>query len=147
MGLDPARADDVTHQVFLVALERLEDIRAGSERGFLHSSAVRIARREFSRNREDPIDELPEVVATGSWPDDELEHARRWALFETLVRRLTPELREALVLHEFEGYTQLEMAQMLEIPSGTAASRLRRARAQFKVLLQEHSAGRSRTDA
>lgn len=142
MGLDAARADDATHQVFLVALERLDDIREGSERSFLCGSAVRIARKEFSRNREDLVEELPEVEA-GSRPDDQLEDSRRRALLDSLLKRLTPDLREALVLHDFEGYTQVEMAQMLDIPSGTAASRLRRAREQFNTLLEEHL-GRSK---
>jgi RNA polymerase sigma-70 factor (ECF subfamily) len=45
---------------------------------------------------------------------------------------LTPEHREAIVLHDIEGYTHDEIAAALEIEAGTSKSRLSRARRAFR---------------
>ncbi|MGH9006062.1 MAG: sigma factor-like helix-turn-helix DNA-binding protein, partial [Acidimicrobiia bacterium] len=44
---------------------------------------------------------------------------------------LSPEHRAILVLRDLEGWTESEVAQALAIPTGTAKSRLARARAAF----------------
>jgi RNA polymerase sigma-70 factor (ECF subfamily) len=41
-------------------------------------------------------------------------------------------LREVFVLHEFEEMNMSEIAAVLGIPRGTVASRLRRARSEFR---------------
>src|SRR6188474_2392048 len=43
-GLAPDAAADATQQAFLIAAERLGDIRQGSERAFLIGTALRLAR-------------------------------------------------------------------------------------------------------
>lgn len=45
---------------------------------------------------------------------------------------MNPELAEAFVLYEIEGLSSPEIAALLEIPLGSVASRLRRAREQFR---------------
>jgi RNA polymerase sigma-70 factor (ECF subfamily) len=42
------------------------------------------------------------------------------------------DLRAVLALYEFEEMTTAEIAAILDIPGGTVASRLRRARADFR---------------
>ena len=139
IGLDDAAAADVTHQVFLVAMARLDDIEAGKARSFLCGTALRLAKKAMSsaRSREDLVEELPEID-TGVRPDDQVEHQRRLRLLDATLRKLPEDLRVALVLHDLEGYSQREMAELLEIPDGTAASRLRRAREAFDTLLEAH---------
>lgn len=139
IGLDDAAAADVTHQVFLVAMARLDDIEAGKARSFLCGTALRLAKKSMSsaRSREDLVEELPEIDA-GARPDDQVEYQRRLRLLDVTLRKLPEDLRVALVLHDLEGYSQREMAEMLDIPDGTAASRLRRAREAFDTLLEAH---------
>ena len=50
---------------------------------------------------------------------------------------LPDELREVFVLSQVEELTMLEIAAMLEIPSGTVGSRLRRARTAFAEVLTQ----------
>ena len=53
----------------------------------------------------------------------------RLRLLDTLLASLPDELREVVILCELESMTLSEAAAVLEIPQGTVASRLRRARA------------------
>lgn len=53
------------------------------------------------------------------------------------LERIGPEHREVLVLKELEGFRYAEIAQILEIPEGTVASRLYHARSALKDALLE----------
>src|SRR5262245_21747700 len=50
-GLDPDSAADATQQCFLIAAERLGDIRVESERAFLLGTALRLALTSFRASR------------------------------------------------------------------------------------------------
>jgi RNA polymerase sigma-70 factor (ECF subfamily) len=58
---------------------------------------------------------------------------------------LTPETRSLAILIDIEGFTIAEAAAMLQIPPGTAASRLSRARRGLRELLQDYRSGSSRS--
>lgn len=58
------------------------------------------------------------------------------SLFEQL-RMLPPPLFQVLSLYYYEGYSTLEIARVLSIPSGTVRMRLSRGRKQLKALLEE----------
>jgi len=50
---------------------------------------------------------------------------------------MTLDLRTVFILSELEGMTMPEVAALLEVPVGTAASRLRRAREAFRAAVAE----------
>ena len=52
------------------------------------------------------------------------------ALLDRLLEPLPLDLRSALVLYELEQLTVDEIAELLDVPTGTVASRIRRAREQ-----------------
>jgi RNA polymerase sigma-70 factor (ECF subfamily) len=142
-GLSPADADDAAQQVFLLAEGRLERIVPGKERSFLYGVAVRVAAnaRRASRNRREvPDGELPPPAAKDAPPDRLLELERARLLLDEILSRLPDDLRRVLVLAEVEEETLASIADLEAIPPGTAASRLRRARALFRELLaaEEH---------
>lgn len=138
LGLPPAGADDGAQQVFEVASQRLADIEAGKERAFLCATATRIAHRlRQTHARELPTEELPEAQAEGS-PDEALERKQQRALLERVLASLDEDLRTVLVLAEVEGLSKREVAEALDIPEGTAASRLRRAREAFNEAVALH---------
>jgi RNA polymerase sigma-70 factor (ECF subfamily) len=60
---------------------------------------------------------------------------RAWALLDELLAELPEELARVLALAEIEQVEVPEIAALEKIPVGTAASRLRRARALFRELL------------
>jgi RNA polymerase sigma factor (sigma-70 family) len=60
------------------------------------------------------------------------------------LRKLPPELREVLVLHELEGWSYQEIAAALEIPQTTVAARLSHARHCLRKELQPAAIGAQR---
>lgn len=145
IGLAASDADDATQQVFMVAARKLGEVPAGKERAFLYGTARRIAansRRDRRRRREVASDLTDELEAVGALPDDRLELGRAALLLDALLDALPDDLRRVLVLAELEEETVPAIAELEGIPEGTAASRLRRARAAFEKQLAR--AGRKR---
>jgi RNA polymerase sigma-70 factor (ECF subfamily) len=137
-GLAPADADDAAQEVFMTAVRRLGTIAEGSERPFLYGVAVRVAanaRRGASRRREVVDGRLDARHGTAAGPDEHAELRKAWALLDELFERLPKELARVLALAEIEQLEVPEIAELEAIPIGTAASRLRRARSQFRDLL------------
>lgn len=134
-GLLPADADDATQDVFWVFARRVTEVAEASERSFLVAVALRVAsdrrRSKWSRRATEPID--PETcVSDALQPDEALAQRRGRALLDEVLDSLgTPE-REVFVLIELEQMTRDEVAEVLKIPAGTVASRLRRAREDFR---------------
>jgi RNA polymerase sigma-70 factor (ECF subfamily) len=138
-GLSPPDADDATQQVFMIASQKLELIVPGSERSFLYGIALRVAsnaRRTRRRHPEELHDELDARAAAIAAPEERAELARAWALLDELFAKLPEEQARVLSLAEIEQLEVPEIAAVEGIPVGTAASRLRRARAAFRELLR-----------
>jgi RNA polymerase sigma factor (sigma-70 family) len=104
------------------SLRALKDPAAlfGWVRAIAVREAIRVARQD---QRQIPAD-LAELPAPN---DPQLLVDVR----DTLAR-LTPEHRALLVLRDIEGLDEQAAAALLELPAGTAKSRLHRARASFR---------------
>lgn len=138
---------DCVQQVFVVASRRLSSIAIGSERSFLIGTAIRVARdarRTLERRREVPEDETVEPLSLDPQPDELADQKRLRALLDEVLGGMSEELREVFVLFELEEMSTPEIATLLEIPTGTAASRLRRAREEFDRRVARITAASSR---
>lgn len=134
LGLAESDADDAAQQVFLIAERRFGDIRPGRERSFLYTTALHVAskaRRSVERRREDlGPDVEPEPDGTNSL-EDLVDRRRARELLDAMLDRLPLDLRAVFVLHEIDELSTTEIAEVIGVPVGTAASRLRRARELF----------------
>jgi RNA polymerase sigma-70 factor (ECF subfamily) len=140
-GLAAADADDAAQRVFLIAADRLDAIAQGSERGFLYRTAARVAsnaRRSMKRRRETPGFEGGDEPAPLPEPDDLLDQRRARDLLDRILGELSEDLRATFVLFEIEGLRTPEIAEALDIPVGTVASRLRRARVELEQRLARY---------
>jgi RNA polymerase sigma-70 factor (ECF subfamily) len=128
-GLSAEAAEDATQQAFLIASERLEQIRPDRERAFLFGVVLRLTsskRRRLARYQfEADMDVHP---APGSAQDSANERVLALELFNQVLERIDRDLAQAFVLFELEQLSKNEVARELGIPPGTAASRRRRAR-------------------
>jgi RNA polymerase sigma-70 factor (ECF subfamily) len=131
IGLNPDAAADATQQTFLIAAERLGDIQPDRERAFLVGTALRAAhtlRRKTVRWQLDA--EMDARVAAAR---DAGETQADVQLCDLAISQVSSELAEVFVLYEVAGLSSPEIAALLEIPLGSVASRLRRAREQFRA--------------
>jgi RNA polymerase sigma-70 factor (ECF subfamily) len=134
LGVPDAWADDATQQVFVVAQQKITNIQAGRERAFLFSVSMNVAahvRRAAARRREVFGDDATLLADPAPSQDAALDRCRARALLDQVLDEMPEELRSVFVLAELEELTLSEIARMLEIPQGTATSRLRRAREEF----------------
>jgi len=131
LGVTDSVLDDAAQQVFVIAAGKLEGIELGRERPYLLGIALRVAshaRRTVQRRRETPIDDQLAMSEPRPLPDQLLDERRAYALLEAIVAQLPDGMREAFVLFELEQLSANEVAELLAIPIGTVASRVRRAR-------------------
>jgi RNA polymerase sigma-70 factor, ECF subfamily len=137
LGVPRQHADDVVQEVFITASRRAADVVLGSERRFLMSVAVKLSanqRRRSARQLDRPaLAERDVEHAPTGVPDsaDLLDRKRLLTLLYAALDELSSEQRAVFVLHELEGFTVPEIAELLALPEGTAASRLGRARQSF----------------
>lgn len=138
LGVPLQSVDDATQQVFLVAAERLDDIRVESERSFAFGTAIRVA-QSFRRRNTRELAQVSHDDLSAREPDPEALTAQRRACeqLDRVLDALPLELRSVFVLFELEGMTSPEIASVAGLPLGTVASRLRRARERFRELCQD----------
>ena len=138
MGVAKVDRDDLAQEVFLVVHRRLDTFdRSRPLRPWLIGICTRVVLRHWRAVRRRPADhvasgdlELAETAATGD-PD----HAAR-QLLAALLATLDPEHRAMFVLHEIEGFSVPEIAELTEIPLNTIYSRLRRTREDLGELVR-----------
>jgi RNA polymerase sigma-70 factor (ECF subfamily) len=141
LGIHPSAVDDVAQEVFWIVARKLECIEAGAERAYLFGIVVRLAsdaRRRQARSREthDSV-QLDHAVDTEADVERLVDQKRARDLLDTLLDQLPLDLRTVLMLTEGEQLTMLEIANLLAIPPGTVASRLRRAREAFESAVDQ----------
>ena len=128
---DPAQSEEVTQEVFLEIWRTSAryDAERGSALSWLmtiaHRKAVdRVRSAEASSRRDTTFHQRDAKVE-----HDETAEAVTSTLEAQRVRQavstLTPAQREAIELAYFGGYTHVEVATMLDLPVGTAKTRIR----------------------
>jgi RNA polymerase sigma-70 factor (ECF subfamily) len=61
-------------------------------------------------------------------------------ILQSALQRLSPELRETVILRDLEELEYREIAEVLQIPEGTVKSRLNRGRADLARVLRRQRA-------
>lgn len=139
LGLSPSDADDATQQVFIVLSRKINHLSPGKERAFLYGTAVRIAwraRRTLERRREELTSVIAEEAGSSPAPDQLLLRRQARVVLDEILGAMPLAVRTVFVLFELEGMNLTEIAETLQLPRGTVASRLRRGREDFQRRVQ-----------
>ncbi len=132
LGVPERDVADAAQRVWLVIDRNLERVSEGAERSYAFGTAMRVAseyRRADRRRREDLAATVrEESVPESQRPDGLLRKREARTMLDKLLAVLDDDARAVFVLYELEELTTGEIARMLDVPTGTVASRLRRAR-------------------
>jgi RNA polymerase sigma-70 factor, ECF subfamily len=130
---DPPTAEDILQDVFVKMHSRLDHLRAPAK---LQSWLYLIARNaiidHYRTTRK--TSELPESLLAEP-PEDSAEVCELKDALRQMIEGLPDAYREAIMLTEFEGLTQMQLAERLGITLSGAKSRVQRARGQLKQML------------
>jgi RNA polymerase sigma-70 factor (ECF subfamily) len=144
---DPASASDAAQEAFIKAYRHIRSFRGGSFRSWLLRIVSNTCYDEFRRRKRQPITswedfgEVDEEANPALIDDAESPEAsvQRWELTQVIqeaISALSSDHRIVLLLSDVEGLSYAEIAETLDIPVGTVKSRLSRARASVRDLLQ-----------
>jgi len=130
-------AEDAAQESFLVALDRLEECRSPERFGGWLMTIVRnrsknLIRRESLRETE----QVPHGAhSRAPTPDRVAETRELRGLLERALSELTEVQRQIVLLHDLEGWKHREIAERLNLPSGTVRSHLHFARKALRKAL------------
>ncbi len=140
---DESKARELTQDVFVQAWKALPEFRGDANiTTWLHRIAVnamlmeqRSERRRLARVAlvEDTTDDAELVELEGSVNPPDVASAID---LERAIAALPPGVRRAFVLHDVEGYSHEEIAQMTGLAAGTLRAQLHRARQLLMRMLQ-----------
>jgi RNA polymerase sigma-70 factor (ECF subfamily) len=135
LGIHKDDLEDLTHEVFMTALRRRDSYDSQRPiRAWLFGIAFRLAadfKRLVRHSRELPLERTGEAAAGGVAPDEAAASNQERQLVLHALARIELSRRGVFIMHDIEGIAAPEIAQALDIPVGTAYSRLRQARIEF----------------
>jgi RNA polymerase sigma-70 factor, ECF subfamily len=139
-------AQDLTQDVFLRIFKTLGSFRAGE--GSFTVWMTRLARNllidNYRRTKGDRMtdsleNQLPMIEETslaGGRTDGLLAGREASEILQGALQKLSPELREAVILRDLEELEYREIASALSVPEGTVKSRLNRGRTELARILK-----------
>jgi RNA polymerase sigma-70 factor (ECF subfamily) len=142
-----ADAEDLVQDVLLKLFPRVRELSAIEQ---LRPWLARVLYRQYidftrlrdrsptgrqSTEPESGEDPLERFAADDEGPEERAERRQLQDRIVGALRRLNPEQRAVITLHDVEGYSLVELETVLDAPLGTLKSRLHRARQQLRGLL------------
>jgi len=142
-------AEDLTQEVFVKVYQTLRsyDATQGTFSTWLHRVARnhlvdhyrRTKKDRVTSSLEDELGTLEEKPSAGMEPLAQVESQERKEFLQQGLNRLSPDLREAVVLRDFHDLDYQEIAQVLGVPQGTVKSRINRGRLELARVLKRMS--------
>ncbi len=147
-------AEDLAQEVFVQVFKAIDQFRGESKLStWIYRIAVNLCKNRTKYNQrrhsgeQDDIDAMAErvpltaaravTVGDQSRPDELVEGMQLEVIVKRAIQKLDTEFREALILADVEDMPYEEIAQITGVPVGTVKSRIHRARAQLKALVEK----------
>lgn len=137
-------AEDLTQEVFIKVFRTLKSYDPLQAK--FATWVNRIARNHlvdhYRRTRSDRVtstlDETMPITDASSraQPASRVESRERQEKLQTGLSRLSPDLREAVILRDLQDLDYAEIAHILEVPEGTVKSRINRGRLELARVLK-----------
>lgn len=139
-------AEDLTQEIFIKIFQTLRTYDAAQ--GTFLTWLNRVARnhlvdhyRRTKRDRvtssiEEELGQLEEAPSPAIEATARVESRERRELLQRALDRLSPDLREAVILRDLQDFDYSEIAQVLRVPEGTVKSRINRGRLELARVLK-----------
>jgi RNA polymerase sigma-70 factor (ECF subfamily) len=141
-------AQDLTQEVFLRVFRTLRTFR--SSEGSFGTWLARVTRNllidHYRRTRQERVtdsieEQLPMLEEAGgaasARPDHAVAGREASEILQATLQKLSPDLREAVILRDLQEMEYREIAEVLQIPEGTVKSRINRGRAELGRLMRK----------
>lgn len=134
-GGDEAQAQELVHDAWVVAVEKLDRFEGRSAfRTWVSGVLANQARKSWQREGRDMVS-VHDVDLGGG--DQALDFALHRIDLDRAIAKLPPGSRHVFVLHDIEGYTHEAIAELMGIEPGTSKSQLARARSLLRASLAD----------
>ncbi len=141
-----SEAQDMTQDVFMRVFKTLASFRAGEgsfvvwltrlTRNLLIDHYRRTKMERATDSIEDQLPVLEQKTGLYTRTDGLVAGREASELLQGALQKLSPELREAVILRDLEEMEYKEIARVLSVPEGTVKSRLNRGRAELAKVLK-----------
>ena len=136
-------AEDLVQELMLKLYPRLDELqRVDHLAPWLARVLYRLFIDEYRRRQRsplDPVDDEQQLYQTHSSnepePPDTADSKLTRALLESALARLGSEQRMLVLMHDVDGYSLLEISDIVDLPVGTIKSRLSRARHKLRDII------------
>jgi RNA polymerase sigma-70 factor (ECF subfamily) len=143
-----SEAQDLTQEVFLRVFRTIKTFRSteGSFTTWLSRVTRNLLIDHYRRTRQERVtdsieDQLPvleeEGAAASVRPDHQVAGREASEILQATLQKLSPDLREAVILRDLQEMEYREIAQVLSVPEGTVKSRINRGRTELARLLRK----------
>ena len=146
-------AQDLTQDVFVKMYRTLKsyDLERGAFMTWVTTITRNLLVDHFRKTKQDRITDSLDSVASehedampvgeqiadkGQTPDARMQSREAGKTVHMALQKLSPELREAVILRDLQDMDYKEIATVLRVPEGTVKSRINRGRAELARLLQ-----------
>ena len=148
-------AQDLTQDVFIKMYKTLDtyDVERGAFMTWVTTITRNLLVDHFRRSRQDRVTDSIDGTSreeedalsisdrledSRPSPDDRLASKETQKMVQTALARLSPELREAVILRDLQDMDYKEIAGTLRVPEGTVKSRINRGRMELARLLSRN---------
>jgi RNA polymerase sigma-70 factor, ECF subfamily len=146
-------AQDLTQEVFIKMYRTLSsyDVERGAFMTWLTTMTRNLLVDHFRKTKQDRVTDSMDAVPSEHEdamplseqiedkrlpPDARVQSRETGEVVHEALQKLSPELREALILRDLQDMDYREIATVLKVPEGTVKSRINRGRAELARLLQ-----------
>ena len=146
-------AQDLTQEVFIRMYRTLNsyDVGRGAFMTWITTLTRNLLVDHFRKTKNDRLTDSLDATASdhedvmplgeripdrGPAPDSGVQSRETKETVHQALQKLSPELREALILRDLQDMDYREIATVLRVPEGTVKSRINRGRAELARLLQ-----------
>ena len=144
----PHNAEDLVQDLFInLSLKRYQEREIRRPKAWLATILYRLFIDQWRRHKRSPViygydEELEQqdphngIRQRQNDPLQQLEMTNQQQRAMRALNTLNERQRQVMILHELEGYTLLEICQIMDLPLGTAKSNLHRAREKVQVFVE-----------